>query len=751
LILLGVSAIALAATLSYWPALHGGFVLDDDLLLTESKLIKAPDGLFRIWFTAEPVDYWPVTNSSLWIEWRLWGLDPTGYHVTNLILHISAALLIWLVLRRLSIHGAFLAALLFAVHPVNVESVAWISQRKGLLAIVFFLLSIYFYLRAQQPQDPIEKESTSWKAPLTAGRWYWLSLLFFLLAMLSKGSVAILPLVLLLIAWWQRRQLKIQDLLRTLPFWVVATVLTGVNLWFQARSSAESFRTVGFAVRLEGAGAVVWFYLSKALLPIHLAFIYPHWQIHAGNWIWWLPVGAAAAVTAILFWRRNTWWGRPLLFAWIFFCVALVPVMGFTDVGFMKYSLVADHYQHIAIIAVVALAAAAWSYWNSHANGRLQRTTIFIAFALVSALAILTFQQSRLYRNGASLYAASLEQNPSSWLLHFNLGNALDDVHRPEDAVEQYRQAIAINPDYLEAHYNLGNVLAHLGHADEARQQYQKVLQLKPEWAPRVHNALGVLMDNAGHPQEAADEYRQAVDLMPDQAEFHFNLGNALLALGRTQESTEQYQQALKLRPDLTEARDKLRSLATGGTLSALDRYQQALQQNPNSAELHYNLGNALVRAGRAREAFDHYQTAFRLKPNFVEAYNGLGAALLMTARPQEATKYLEKALQVKPDYVQAAANLANAYSQTNRPDEALAVAQKALEMARSQGQTAVAQQMEAWLASYRAKLSSGAGQSNAPGQTSALDQSAAPDATGRQPIAPPPTSPGSNSGHPAP
>ena len=302
-------------------------------------------------------------------------MRPAGYHVTNLILHAAEALLIWVILRKLSIPGAFLAAAIFAVHPVNVESVAWIAQRKNTMAMLFFLLSILWYLKTVIPAasvgmpqvrshgGPWERETFSSfiRHPSSLYFWYWLSLTAFVLAMLSKGSVVVLPVLLLGIIWWLR-PVTIRDMLRTAPFFAVAAALAAVNVWFQTHGSGEVLRTASFTERLLGAGGVVWFYLYKALLPLDLDFVYPQWHIKAGNPLWWLPLLAAFAVTAVL-WRYRTSWSRPLLFAWGFFCVALAPVMGFTDVGFMKYSLVADHYQHIAVIGLIALAAAGWSAW----------------------------------------------------------------------------------------------------------------------------------------------------------------------------------------------------------------------------------------------------------------------------------------------------------------------------------------------------------------------------------------------------
>ncbi len=639
-----ITLLVVTTCMAYLPALRGGFILDDDIYVTNNRLLTAPDGLYGLWLTTEPIDYYPISNSTLWIEWRLWGLHPTGYHVTNLLLHIAAALLVWTVLRNLSIPGAYLAALLFAVHPVNIESVAWISQRKGVLAMVFFLLSILWYLKVV-PQSPDSDESrvaeqSNRLCDPNWGRWHWLSLLAFLLAMLSKGSVATLPLVLLLIVWWQRRQITMWDLTGIAPFFLAAVLLSGVNIWFQSHNVDDVIRSVSFGERLLGAGAVAWFYLSKALLPINLVFVYRQWHIEVDNLRWWLPLLAALGVTVVLWRKRGNCWGRPLLFAWGFFGAALVPVLGFIDVGFMKYSLVADHYQHIAIIGVVALVAAGCSAGQDRAPGTLRSAATAAVIVLVGVLTFLTWQQNRLYRDPITLYQATLENNPDCWLVHNNLAAALNDADRPQEAIEHCQQALRFKTDNTESsntNNNLAVALVRLGKLSEAIAQYQEALRLAPDSAD-VHNNLGNALLDAGHPQEAIEHFQQALRLKPNYAEAYSNLGNALFDLGRLNDAIEHYQQALRIRPTYAGA--------------------------------HNNLGIALATAGRLQEAIEHFQQAVGLRSNYIEAYD----------------------------------NLTRAYAQLHRPAEAIATAQKALELARSQGQTALAQQIESWLTNYRSQ-----------------------------------------------
>ena len=696
-LVLGAALIVVVTSVAYFPAMQGGFIFDDDLLLTDNSLIKAPNGIVRFWFTAEAPDYWPMTNTTLWLEWRLWGMNPTGYHVTNLVLHIAAALLIWAILQKLTIPGAFLAALLFAVHPVNVESVAWIAQRKNTLAMLFFLLSILCYLREEEDRERTEAQER--RGFVGVGRWYGFSLLAFVLAMLSKGSVAILPLVLLWIVWWQRRRITVRDLARAAPFLLVAAVLVAVNIWFQTHDTDVVVRDVSLAQRLAGAGAVVWFYLSKALVPIDLVFVYPQWHVQIHELLWWLPLAAALLVTAVLGWQRDSQWGRRLLFAWGFFGVALVPVLGFTDVGFMQYSLVADHYQHIALIGVLALAAAAWSAGCDRARA----AATAVAVVMVGGLTFLTWQQSQLYGDAVNLYLTTLKENPASSLIHNNLGLVLANTGRSEEAIEHYQQALRLDPHESKAHYNLGLVLVKMGRTQEAIEHYQQALQLQPDYAA-ARNNLGAALLDPSHMQEAIDQFQQVLRLKPDYAEAYNNLGVALLGTGRIQEAIDQFQQALRLKPTFAEAYGNLgNALANANrTQEAIERYQQALRLKPDYAEAYSNLGAALLKSGRPQEAIEHYQQALRLKPDYLKAHYNLGVALLKTSQPQEALVHFQQALRLKPDFTEAYANLAKAYAQMHRSAEAITAAQKALELARSQGQTALTQQMEAWLDSSR-------------------------------------------------
>lgn len=648
-----IVSIVVATSVAYLPSLTGGFIFDDGYALTNNLNVKAPDGLFRIWNIIGSRDPWPVTDTSFWLEWRLWGMHPTGYRVTNLILHIVAALLIWRILLRVSIPGAWLAALLFAVHPVNVESVAWIAQRKGLLAMVFFLLSILWYAKAETPSSSRHRDAL---AP--ARHWYWSSLAAFVLAMLSKGSVAMLPLILLgLVAWL--RPLTRRDVARTIPFFLVTAVLVAVNIWVQSSSARSEIRHAGFGERLLGAAAVVWFYLYKAILPVDLAFIYPQWHIDVDRGWWYLPLLAATALTGVL-WHFRRRWSRPVLFAWGYFCVALAPVMGFTDVHFMQYTLVADHYQHLALIGVLALVAGAWAQWQRRVEGPARHLPAACAVIVGGVCTLLTWQQSRLYADGITLFQATVRENPDSWLVHNNLGVALAEAGRLQEAIDHYEQAVKLNADYAEAQVNMGHALYDSGRFPEAIERYEQVLRLHPDIAD-AHNNLGAALQATGRLEEAIEQYSDALRLKPAFPEAHNNLGRALLESGRLADAIAHFEQALRLNPDFAQAHDSLGdALAQTGRLQdAVDQYEHELRLTPESAATENKLGSVLGRTGRLAEATAHIERALRLEPDYPQAHNNMGNILALSGRIDQAIAHFEEALRLQPDYREARNNLA--------------------------------------------------------------------------------------------
>lgn len=639
--IVGAAAILTAVVFIYWPSINGEFLLDDDILLTRSALIHAPDGLYRFWLTREPIDYYPVSNSALWLEWRLWGMDPTGYHVASVLFHLVSVFLLWAILLRLAVPGAFFAAFLFAVHPVNVESVAWIAQHKGMLALMFSLLSAYCLLRDESPPAsatrPEEKtakgqkrgrhfdESTPVRSAVGTSGWYWLALAAGLLGMLSKSSLAVLPVLLLLVLAWDR-PLRRRDFIRLSPWMISGIVIAAVNVWFKTRESG--FRDAGLVERLLGAAGTVWFYLYKALWPLDLAFIYPQWHIDVGSWRWWLPLIAALAMTGLLvaFHRR---WSRPLLFAWLYFLTALVPVMGFTDVGYMKQSLVADHYQHAALVAVVTLVAAGAAVLARRAAPDAFSPAWAVAIALGLGMTWLARAQAALYAGPLTLYPAAIERNPEQWLAHVKLASALAEQGKWNEAIDNYEAALKVDPEYAEAHANLALALMRVGRLPEALEHGNEALRLRPGW-PQVHVNLGAILLTAGRPDEAMAHYEEALKLDPDSPDAHYNRAVLLTLANQPAAAIADFQQAQRWWPDRADLQQNLGIAFV--KLNRLPEAEAALRESvrlaPRSPEARYNLGLVLAASGKKEEAVLHYETAITLRPDYEAAQRNLEALL---------------------------------------------------------------------------------------------------------------------------
>jgi tetratricopeptide (TPR) repeat protein len=632
-----------AAFIAYWPSLRGGFIWDDQGLIAQNRLIHSTGGWYRLWITTDQIDYWPLTYTMLWLEWRLWGTGTLGYHLVNVSLHVCCALLIWKILNRLKIPGGWLAAIVFALHPVNVESVAWIAERKNIASLLFFLLSILFYLRFD------DDHPKRWK-------FYIASLLAFALGMLSKGSIAILPLALLLILW-RRRAITWRDLANLVPFLIVSIALVLVNIWFQTHGSGEKIRDVTILQRLLGAAAVVWFYLYKALLPLRLSFVYPQWNISPRDPRWWLPLGACLTVTGILFIQRQRW--RGALLAWMFFCVALIPVMGLVDVYFMRFSLVADHYQYIAIIAPIALIAAAAARWSASWMSKI------VIAAVVILLGTLTWRQSEMYVDAQTLYAKTLQANPDCWMADLNLGVILHQQHQNDQAYAHFAHALQLQPTSAIAYNDIGNLLSDTGRLDQAVQQYQRALQIEPN-DPKTMENLALALSKLGQLPQAIDILQQAMKIEPDEPTLHYSLAYALAQSNRLDDAIAQYQQGLQFDSENAQAEDRL--------------------------------GHLLEQAGRGGEAMEHYLKAIEIDPAYAPAHNELGSLLAAQGNSGQAMRELLLAVRLQPNFYDAWMNLAALYAQSNRQQDAIDAAQQALKFAKAANDQSTVSAIQLWL-----------------------------------------------------
>jgi len=456
--------------IAYGPAWRAGFIWDDDAYLTQNPLLTVPDGLRRIWFSLDsPSQYFPLTYTTFYMERGLWGLNPTGYHWVNLLLHAANALLVWRVLARLRVPGAWLAAAVFALHPVQVESVAWITERKNVLMGFFFLLTLWAWIKFIDGQS---------KRPW---RFYVLALVFYALALSAKTTACTLPAALLLILWLEKMPINWRRLAQVAPFVVMGIGMGLVTVWWERHHQHTQGKLfeIGLVERVLIASRAVWFYAGKLLWPANLTFSYPRWTISASDPRAYGWVLATAALGGAI-WRARRWAGRSVEVAAAFFVATLSPVLGFIMLYTFLYSFVADHYQYLACIGPMALAAAGMKIGLGRVAWGKPILEPVLCAALLMTLGALTWKQCGMYANVETLWQATLARNPDSWLAHNNLGTALRQKGRVDEAITHYQEALQIMPDNESVHFNLARAFYQKGKVDQAIAQFQLALQIEP-------------------------------------------------------------------------------------------------------------------------------------------------------------------------------------------------------------------------------------------------------------------------------
>jgi protein O-mannosyl-transferase len=678
----------MAVLCAYRPAWNGLPVWDDDGHMTKPELRSAA-GLVRIWSEVGATQqYYPLVHTVFWVEHRLFGDWTPGYHVLSILLHGVSALLLVAILRRLGLPGAWLAGWIFALHPVMVESVAWITELKNTLSGVFFLGAGLAYLEFDERR---------------ARKPYAVALALFFAGLLAKSVIVTLPAALLVVFWWQRGRLGWKrDVLPLLPFFIVGACAGLVTAWVERRfiGAVGSEWSFTFLDRCLIAGRAVWFYLVKLLFPARLVFIYPRWHIDATAAWQYLPPLALVLAVAVAYRLRHR--SRAPLAVLLYFGATLFPSLGFFDIYPFRYSFVADHFQYLAAIGPITAAAT----WIERGAGRLAETRegmrtrrrvpyrpygrlaakLFPGF-LLSVLFLLSWRQSGMYADAATLYRTTIERNPDCWMAHYNLGILLAEEGRSEEAKDHYLKALAQNPQHAKAHINLGILLAKTGQTEQALGHYQQALAISPGSA-EAHYNLGFLLVATGRIREGEAHYLQALAIHPRHADAHNNLGILLADTGRPDEALAHYLKALEIKPIDHEIHNNLGILLAklGRTDEALAHFQKAVALHPRYAEAQNNLGISLAKTGRADEAIASYQAALAINPGYAEAHNNLGILLAGTGRADEAIAHFIKALRTSPGELGTLKNLAFALLQKGRGAEATSLLQNALARARAAG-----------------------------------------------------------------
>ena len=602
------------AVLAYLPALRGSLLWDDNMHVTRADL-RPLHGLWRIWFDLGATQqYYPLLHSAFWLEHRIWGDAVLGYHLVNVLLHAASAILVVGIARRLALPGAWLAGFAFALHPVCVESVAWISEQKSTLSGVFCLAAALTYLHF----DRSRRKST-----------YGAALALFLLALMSKTVTATLPAVLLVILWWQRgRIVWKRDVVPLIPWFAVAIPAGLTTAWVETAPQFIGAQGQEYALslpqRLLLAGRVPWFYAAKVVWPFDLMFVYPRWNIDPG--VWWqygfLLGLAMIAVALIVVARRN----RGPLAAFLIFIGTLFPVLGFLNVYPFRYSYVADHFQYLATLAILIPAASGLTVLAARIRLR-KMAAIALGAALAVTLGAATWRQSSDYRDYETLFRRTLAGNPGSAFVHNNLGVILMSSGREGEAAGEFGEAVRLSPKSPDYRVNLGLALAQMaGRLPDAIAEYQTALRFDPHFSS-AHLNLGLALTSIpGRLQDAIAEYRQAI---------------------------AEYQNAVRGEPSLWQAHFNL-GLAygqiPGRETEAIAEYQTALRMKPDSALAHFHLGNTLHKLGRLPDAIAEYEASLRIDPAVPEVHYELAYALAqIPGRVPEAIAECQKMLLLKP------------------------------------------------------------------------------------------------------
>jgi tetratricopeptide (TPR) repeat protein len=560
--------------------------------------------------------------------------------------------------------GAWLGAALWALHPVQVESVAWICELKNTQSAVFFLAAMWFW--ARWLDGGRERDASVPATPPTVRRDYVLAIACAVLALLSKPSTVMLPCALVLAVAWVRRRITLRDVLALAPFFALSAFAAGWTIWEQKFHSGaigpEWSQT--FLERIAIAGRAIWFYLGKLLWPAPLIFIYPRWDIDASHiWTYVAPLGVLGAF-AVLYRARLTSL-RPVLFAFAFFVALLFPILGFFSVYFFRYSFVGDHFQYLASMAPCALLAAGLT--------RLQlRTYPLAAGALLSALGILTAAQSGDYRSSEALWRATTTRNPGSPMAWAQLGSVHSKAGRHPEAIACFQRALQLNPAHPEALNHLGCEYLLLGRGDEAIAALQRAIEARPGFA-EAHVNLGIALVQDGRPADALAQFTTALQLRPEAAEPHLQLAGALSVLGRLPEAIAHYETALRLAPGRASTHDALGLVlaAAGRTDEAVRHYLRALELQPELGSAHHHLGVILAQAQRMPEALVRFNEAVRLAPEDAEAHMNRGGALASLGRLPEAAEAFSRVVQLDPTSSKAHAYLAQVLRALGRESEA--------------------------------------------------------------------------------
>ncbi len=603
--------------LIYGSSLHGTLIGDDFWYLSSNPLMHDPDRLWKAWFAPGSwVEFYPIEESVQWVQWQLWHNDTLGYHLTNVILHIISAFLVWRLLSKFGLRLAWLGGLLFAIHPECVDSVGEIVELKNTLSLPPYLLAMCLY---------IDYEETK------SGRCYLWALAFFLVAMLCKITAAPFPVLILLYAWWKRGGIGWSDVKAGLPFFLISLALGMTTIWAGeiythaiSHAAPDVSPLGGFLFRLALSGQIIAFYFSRCFLPFNPMPIYPKWTVDPSHWVQFMP-WPVFGLAVLWLWSKRQSWGRNALFGLGYFLISLSPFLGFKAISYMHATWTLDHMLYIPIIGLIGLVVAGLDGIEARLPAAIRPWGVGILAVIVALMLYQSHSYAGQFRSEEALARYNLQFNPDDAGLHNNLGAELAVRGAYSEATEQFRIALQIDPHLSKAEGNLGNAFLDSGRVPEAIAAFQQDLADEPDdGAVRVK--LGDTLLQAGRIPEAIDQYQQAILQHEDTALMHVNLGTAFCIEGKAGEGIQQFNQAIALDPNSALAQYNMAKMLclTGHGADGIERYRQAVKLKPDYAEAHNNLGIALYRQGNTLEAREEFQRALAANPNFTDARNNL-------------------------------------------------------------------------------------------------------------------------------
>jgi tetratricopeptide (TPR) repeat protein len=630
--------ICLTAWFAFSPAMHGDWLWDDNTEITCNLDLRGPDALNKIWFTPSSPDYFPVKSTMQWIQWQLWhDQSTTGYHLTNLGLHILGSLLLWRVLRKLGVRHAWIGGLLFAVHPVAVESVAWIAEFKNVLSLPALLLALSAYLDYDECKRPAD---------------YVVSIIWFIIALLCKSSVVMFPFFLLLYIGWKRGKFTRSDLRATGLFFGVSLVSGLVTIWFQHHRAIDSWEVSsgGFFDRMAAARHALFFYGFKCLWPVGLSPVYPFWP-EGGSTLWLLFSIVAAGAFVTYIWIRKTTHGRHASLALGWFIIHLLPVLGFIEMSYLAISPVADHLMYLSLAGWAAFIALSVDFIDCRMPINWRKAPAIIAVLICGVLAWQSRGYAAVFTSPEAMWTETLNRNSNVWIAHNNLGVILQQKGEWSDAAPHFEMTVRLRPRYASAHVNLGSTYAHLDRWEEAMRCYQTALELEPD-SFEAHFNLANALAGQGRLREAIDHYQSALRLSPEAADAHYNLANVLVEARRLPEALVQYSETLRYKPDSFEAHVNMGNLLaeTGQWPEAIVHFETAVLLAPRSIEAIFALADALAQSGRLAESADRYIEAVHLAPDNAVLHTQLAHVFARLGRQKDAIEHYTEALRFEPE-----------------------------------------------------------------------------------------------------